>query len=184
MTSKITEPREFLPLFADSQDQEETFHQNDLIQLFPFGIGMGTEGTRPLLLLKDVTHELTLPVSVSPIEAGVSLTQSNLTNTSGVHHFAELLLQTLNMTARQCVFVQIKGPHQYVRIYLTGHANASSIRLRADEAMSLCQELKIPIFATRSFIQRSRTLMSETEGLAKNVQAIPQINHRPHPYVM
>lgn len=176
-------PRPF-PQFSESQDEEETFHQNDLVQLFPFGLELGVDASRPILLLKDAGHQLTLPVSISPIEAGVALTQANhAAPPAGVHHFAELLMQSLGIQALQCVFVQVKGAHQFVRIYLSGHAATNSLKLRADEAMSLCLHLKIPIFATRKFIDRSRMLVADAAP-GPNVQVLPQLQQRPHPYMM
>lgn len=172
--------------FVSSQDEEEVFHQDDLIRLRPFGVSMGTDSQRPFLLLKDEGQELTLPVAVSPIEAGVTLTQSNGgAAPAAVHRFSELLMNSLDIRPLQCVFVQVKGPHQYVRIYLSGHPRASSIRLRADEAMSLCLQLNIPMFATREFIQRSRTMAAELEELGKGLRQIPQIQKkRANTYMM
>ncbi|HWU44100.1 MAG TPA: hypothetical protein VN132_11700, partial [Bdellovibrio sp.] len=60
-------------VFANESQDEETFHQKDLIRLFPYGLSMATETSRPLLLMKDEAHQYTLPVAVSPIEAGVAL---------------------------------------------------------------------------------------------------------------
>lgn len=178
-----TQHMTFFPQFSNGHDEEETFHQDDLVQLFPFGLELGVDAARPILLLKDATHQLTLPVQISPIEAGVTLTQSNQgAPPAGTHHFVEMLMESLGIRPLQCVFVQVKGAHQFVRIYLSGHATANSLRLRAEDAMSLCLHLKIPIFATRKFIDRSRTLVAEP--LDKNVQVLPQLQQRPHPYMM
>ena len=45
--------------------EEETFHQKDLVQLFPYGLSVTTDVNRPFLLLKDETHEWTLPVGIT-----------------------------------------------------------------------------------------------------------------------
>lgn len=171
--------------FISSQDEEETFHQSDLVQLHPFGVSLGTDSNRPFLLLKDSTHEFTLPVALSPIEAGVTLVQSSQSGApTSPHRFTGLLLESMGVQAVQCVFVQIKGAHQYVRIYLKGHPKQNSIRLRGEEAMSLCLHLEIPIFATRGFIARSKILTAEIEGLGKGLRQIPQLNVKRHSYMM
>ena len=149
-------------IFAQQTQEEEVFHQNDLVRLFPFGLSVTTDASRPFLLLKDEAHLHTLPVAVSPIDAGVALSQSNRTTLESTpHKFTALLMQSLDVEIKQAVFVEIKGSHQYLRLYLSGHQNLSSIKLRADEAMSLCLYLGVPLFATRNFIGRSRVLSAE-----------------------
>lgn len=158
-------------IFAQPLLEEEVFHQNDLVQLFPYGLSVTTDVTRPLLLLKDEAHVYTLPVAVSPIDAGVALSQSNKTTLeSSPHKFTALLMQSLGVEVKQAVFVEIKGSHQYLRLYLSGNPQMSSIKLRADEAMSLCLYLDVPLFATKAFIGRSRVMSSELESGAQKSQ--------------
>lgn len=164
--------------FASSHPDEEVFHQEELIQLFPFGLSLQNDSERPFLLLKSKDESLTLPVAINPLEAGLTLNPDQGTGGSP-HRFTRLLLESLEIQALQCVFVQIRGAHQYVRVYLQGHPRTNSIKLRADEAMSLCLHLGIPIFATRRFMDRSRLMAAEIEGVGKGLKSIPQIRRRP-----
>ncbi|WP_415063700.1 bifunctional nuclease family protein [Bdellovibrio sp.] len=158
-------------IFAQQSQEEETFHQNDLVRLFPYGLSVTTDAARPFLLLKDEAHQYTLPVAVSPIDAGVALSQSNkMTLESSPHKFTALLLQSLGIEIKQAVFVEIKGSHQYLRLYISGHANMNSMKLRADEAMSLCLYLDVPLFATKNFIGRSKVMSTEVESGAQKLQ--------------
>lgn len=158
-------------VFANETQEEETFHQNDLVRLFPYGLSVTTDATRPFLLLKDEAHQYTLPVAVSPIDAGVALSQSNkMILESSPHKFTAIMLETLGIEIKQAVFVEIKGAHQYLRLYISGHPRASSIKLRADEAMSLCLYLGVPLYATKTFIGRSRVLSAELAGAAQKAQ--------------
>lgn len=162
--------------FSHSQEEEITFHQEELIQLFPFGVSLATDDSRPILLLKDEKCIHTLPVALNTLEAGVTLSQANKSVAPVTpHKFTELLMASMGVKAVQCVFVQIKGAHQFVRIYLSGHPGQNSIKLRADEAMSLCLHLGIPIFATLSFIGQSKVMTAEIRGKTET--------HN-HPYVM
>lgn len=171
--------------FTGGDGEEESFHQDELVQLFPFGVSFGADSHRPFLLLKDAGHEHTLPVALNPLEAGVTLTQANPAAVpASPHRFTEELMKGLGLEARQCVFVQIKGVHQFVRIYLSGHPSVPSIRLRADEAMSLCLHLGVPIFASKSFIGRSKVLSAEIEGLGRDMKKLPNLSDRRHPYMM
>lgn len=158
-------------VFSNETREEETFHQNELVQLFPYGLSVTTDASRPFLLLKDEAHQYTLPVAVSAIDAGVALSQNNkMILESSPHKFTALMLESLDIEIKQAVFVAIKGAHQYLRLYLSGHAQMSSLKLRADEAMSLCLYLGVPLYATKNFIGRSRVMNAEVEGGAQNIQ--------------
>lgn len=171
--------------FLSQKDDEEVFHQSDLVELKPYGLSVNTDQSRPFLLLKDVTQEITLPVAINPLEAGITLTQSAKNQLPlSAHKFSLLLLQSLDIQALQCVFVQVKGVHQFVRIYISGHPKTNSIKLRADEAMSLCLYLGIPIFATRDFISRSKVMAAEIQGLTQGLSQNPKLLHRQHEFLM
>lgn len=158
-------------IFAQQSQEEETFHQEDLVQLFPYGLSVTTDVARPFLLLKDEAHQYTLPVAVSPIDAGVALSQSNKSILhSSPHKFTAMLMESMGIEIKQAVFVEIKGSHQYLRLYISGHAKTNSMKLRADEAMSLCLYLGVPLFATKNFIGRSRVMSAEVESGAQKLQ--------------
>lgn len=171
--------------FASAPEGEEVFHQKDLVQLFPFGISISDDLNRPFLLLKDESHEHTLPVAIAPIEAGVTLSQNNKAKAPVTpHRFTEQLLQSLEIKVLQCVFVEIKGNNQYVRLYMSGHPYTNSIKLKAEEAMSLCLQLDIPIFASKKFISNSKILGSEFEGIKQGLNFNPNLLINNHPYIM
>ncbi len=45
----------------------------------------------------------------------------------------------------------------------------NSVKLRADEAMSLCLFLDVPLFATKNFIGKSRVMNTEVESSAQKI---------------
>lgn len=172
-------------LFNSQQDEKFNFDDDDLVELKPYGLSLNNENSRPFLILKDVLGENTLPVAVTQIEAGVTLSQSNQTQIATTPHaFLEKLLQSLDIQIERCVFIEIAGNHQYVRIFMTGHPKYQSIKVRADEAMSLCLHLKVSFFATKSFIQKSKimstTSMDETAHIVmqqRNVAIKKELLH-------
>jgi uncharacterized protein len=150
------------------------------IALFPVGITLAGEPNRPIMLFKDQNGENVLPVPVSPLEAGITLGQANrLSAPVTPHRVAELILAQLKMKISACRFVEIRQAHQYVLLELTGGAahtvsagagvvssaggSNSELKLRADEAVSLCLHLGVPFFATKTFIQKSRSMSMEVE---------------------
>ncbi len=157
-------------LFSRPQDERVDFEEKDLIELKPYGLSIANQAERPFLILKDTTGSYTLPVGISQIEAGMTLTQSSATQAPvAPHKFSELLLNSLDIKIDRCIFTEIKGLHQYVRMYMTGHSKYQSLKLKADEAMSLCIYLNIPIFATKDFIQKSKTMTVEVSELSKSM---------------
>ncbi len=163
-------------VFAQNAEEEEVFHQKDLIRLEVYGISLNPDPQHPVLILKDSTGAFVLSVLINPLEAGVTLTQSNKSIAPVTpHRFVQELIKSLNIEIVQCVFVQIKGSHQYVRLYLKGHPDLSSIKLRADEVMSLVLHLNIPIYASRLFIEKSRVLNLQIAGQLAAASSLPQL---------
>lgn len=172
-------------LFSKPQEERVDFDEKDLVELFPFGLSLSNDSTRPFMILKDKSKEMTLPVPINQIEAGLTLSQSNQDNAPvQIHKFSESLLLSLDIKLERCIFVEIKGVHQYVRLYMLGHPQYHSMKFRADEVMSLCLYLKVPLFATTSFINRSKLMSAEIIGLAQNAQNNPMVLVKHHHYLM
>lgn len=171
-------------VFEVSDSEEEVFHQSDLIQLFPYGLSVVPDANRPFLIMRDHDGEFTLPVFLNPLEAGVALTQSNKSIAPVTpHKFVVELLKSLDIRVLQCVFVQIKGPHQYVRVYLQGHPAMNSLKLRADEVMSFVLQLGIPVFATKAFINKSKLLSAHIEGLNRTMLKQNRLLQKNQPFI-
>ncbi len=175
--------------YAKVNDQEEVFRQSDLIRLQPYGISIAPQIDRPFLILKSEIKngepEHVLPVFLNPLEAGVTLTQSNRSVTPLTpHRFARELLKSLDISVLQMVFVQIKGSHQYVRLYMQGHPRLNSIKMRADEVMSLALEMNISIYATVAHIQNAKVLNAQLEGFSQDFIKKALNDQKNQPYIM
>lgn len=172
-------------LFTRPQDETINFDEKDLVELFPYGLSLTNDASRPFMILKDKTGEMVLPVPINQIEAGVTLTQSAQAATPvSTHQFSTKLLESLDIKLERCVFVEIKGVHQYVRLYMSGHPQYQSMKFRADEVMSLCIHLKVPLLATKNFINRSKVMSAEIVGLAQGVVNNPLLLTKAHQYLM
>lgn len=176
-------PQQIL-LYASGTEDEIVFHENDLIQVTPYGINLAEGVHRPFLILKDKAQSLSLPVAINPLEAGIILSYLNRTTPeSSPHSFLAQYLKLSQVTLLRAVFVQIKGTHQYVRIYLQGLPQVNSIKVRADEAMSLCIYFNIPIFSTIDFINASKVMSVEMEKSMKMMQITPEIHKKTTHYL-
>jgi hypothetical protein len=172
-------------VFLSEHFEEHKMSDDDLIKLVPYAISMTQDPTRPTLLMKDEKGEHTLPVALNPLEAGMTLSQANrsLAPTTP-HKVTEILLKSLDIKIERCVFVEIKGHHQYVRLFMDNHPQYGSVKVRADEAMSLCLHLNVEFFATPAFMRRSKVMSSEIAGLSQQLAANPAVLARTHEYLM
>lgn len=147
-------------VFTQVQDDKYDFYESDLVELKPFGLSLTNEMSRPFMIFKDLkTEEMTLPVPLTPIEAGVTLAQSTVNQVPiSPHRFLEMMLSSLDIKIEKCVFMEIKGLNQSVRLFMNGHPKYNSLKIKASEAISLCLHLKVPFFATREFIKKSKQM--------------------------
>lgn len=170
--------------FSSQHHEENRYKDEDLIKLKPYGISLTTDPQRPTLLLRDETGTHVLPVNLSPLEAGVTLAQSAKTQAPVTpHRVTEWLLDTLQIQISRCVFVEIKGAQQYVRLHFENHPSHGSLKLRADEVMSLVLHLNVEIFATQELMRKSKLLSAEIETLEQALKVSPSLLARPHEYI-
>lgn len=171
-------------IFQSEHFEEHKISEENLIRLFPYGITLTQVPGRPILLLKDEDGVHTLPVAINQLEAGVALQQSQIANLpTSPHNVTKVLLESLNIKIEKCVFVEIKGHHQYVRLSIEGHPTYGSLKFKADDVMSLCLHLNVPIYATKKIMKKSQTMSAELEGLAKGIEINPSVMMRTHEYL-
>lgn len=165
---------------ADLRSEEEW------IEVFPFGVTLAADEVRPIMLFRDLSKKLTLPVWLSPLDAGISLSQE-FQNSVPVtpHRLTQKILSHLGVGLECCLFVEIAGQTQMVELKFQGQPEKlQSLRHRADECISFCLFAKAKFFAPRWFIQRSRDLGAEIENMQKGLKIEPGIGQNQHPYMM
>lgn len=172
-------------VFQSQHFEEHKISEKDLIRLHPYGLSLGQDPARPMLLLRDDLGKYTLPVFLTQIEAGVALQQSNMQSLPTTpHRVTEILLESLSIKIEKCVFVAIKDHHQYMRLYFEGHPTQGSVKVKAEEAMSLCLHLNVPIYATPKFMNKSRVMSAELDGLTQGLTMNPAILTKTHQYLI
>lgn len=169
--------------FSTDHFEENSFNPEDLVQLKPHSLSLGQDPARPTLLLKSENGEHTLPVQVHPVEAGLTLNQSHKTNVFSPHRVTQLLMETLDITIEKCIFVEIKGSQQYVRLYFLNHPSHGSLKIKADEAISLCLYLGVKIYATPDFVNKSRILSADVAKIAAGVNLHPATWLKSHDFI-
>ncbi len=164
--------------------EENRFRMEDLVRLKPYGVTVGDTPQRPTLILKDESEMQVLPVPVTPLEAGLTVQQANLsTSPISPHRVCEKLLESLNLRIEKCVFVEIRNHLQYVRLYFEGHPSYGSMKVRADEAMSLCLHLGVPIFAAPQILKKSKIMQEENKMIMHDLRLNPGGLIKHHQYI-
>lgn len=171
-------------LFHQALDEKEPLLDQELIELAPYGLSIGHEMGQPVLVLKALKHDLTLPIPVNPLEAGITLAQSNKSIAPvSPHKATAALLKALGMRLDKCVFVEIKNSHQYVKLFVIGHPKVRTLKVKAEEVLSLCLYLEVPLYTTREFIARSRVMVAEIDEQRRDLLSNPKLLTKNHSYI-
>lgn len=152
-----------------------------LIELKPIGINVTGATSKPLLLLKDTTGELSMPLPISALDAGVLMQQTGKgTTLSSPHHITEQILNFAGLKFERCVFTEFKNNCLYCRLELQ---EEKALETKAEHAVSLCLYLNIPMFATRDLIWKARNQAAETQEHS-DLMIFQTAAIRPHHYLM
>lgn len=156
--------------------------KTEWIEMFPYGLVVSPEQTRPVMIFKDKQQARVLPVWLSPVDAGVAVSQSGGQQTdASPHRLTTTVLQNLGIKLERCFFKEIKGHYQIVELHFSGDERVSKIEARADEAISFCLNQNTQFFATIEFMDRCRVLEGELLSALMNVSK-KDVGNR-HPYL-
>ena len=194
------------PVKPQSPEALASASLEEMVELFPHGISVGTSLGRPVLVLKDKKGIDVLPVWMQPLDAGVALAELSHGSGSTPHAVVRRLFEVMNLKMESCVFSEVIGNHQFVDLSFSSpsvgasagvslEGSTSNIRLtrvRADEAMSFCLQARGKFLATREYMARCRSLDGDltqlenslNQGLLPELRTEMEISSKKHPYVM
>ncbi len=169
--------------------------KTDWIEMFPFGVVMGANQMRPVMVFKDKAERRVLPVWLTHIDAGIMLVQGqgSFIQEGAVvgtpHDVSMKILNELNLRVEKCLFKTMKNKKQWIEIHiqsLTPAENKSKtaqkafvIEAPAEDAISYCLRAGCRFYATIDYIEKSRVLEGEI-GITGGLTAQ---NLNPHPYI-
>ncbi|OFZ11419.1 MAG: hypothetical protein A2Z20_04895 [Bdellovibrionales bacterium RBG_16_40_8] len=167
-------------------------NKSEWIEMFPFGVAMGVNNVRPVMIFKDKAGKRVLPVWLSHMDAGLAVVQANSiyvrgTRSEGMpHEISFQILETLGIEIEKCLFKAVKGNHQYVDLHFKSKKEEkklpkglNKLEARADDAISFCMRSGCRFYATVDYIERSRVLEGEIVGM----QVSRAEGANPHPYI-
>lgn len=132
------------------------------IELEAFGITTGMDNVRPVMLFREKGGEATLPVWLSPLDAGIALTQHQPQAFMLSPHDVTLnLLSKLGVKLEVCHFREVKGNQQYVELIFSGSRKIKTMKVRADHAISFCMQAGVKFYCTRQYLEECRQVNAE-----------------------
>lgn len=167
----------------DSDENTKMDGPVEWIPIKPYGLSIGSNADRPLLLFKDFQEKHTLPVPLHPLEAGLSLVQSSQQRRPHSPHAAtKEIFNFLGLRLIKCYFSTIRGSHLMANLeFAADNALAEkllkekpALLMRAQNVMSFCLDAGAEFFTTKEIIKKSAVLnyRGELEPLDKELFAI------------
>ena len=138
-----------------------------MIELEPFGMTPGMDGGRPVMLFRQKDGDATLPVWLSPLDAGVALGQRG-TRLSGAspHDVSLNILNAIGLRVESCRFADVRGHQQYVELTFRGSRRLKTLKFRADHAVSFCLQARAKFYCTREYIEKCRDVDASLDRFA------------------
>ncbi len=157
---------------------------NELIQIVPYGLSIGNEMGPPVMIFKALDRDLTIPLMINALEAGVTLAQSNKSTVpSSPHKGTKQIFEAIGLKILKCIVIEVRGSSQYVRLVFDGIYANKSLKLKASDILSLCLHLEVPIYTTKEVAVRSRVLIAEVDEQKKQLLSNPTIVQNKHLYM-
>lgn len=129
------------------------------LEIFPYGMSVSPDGSRPILIFKDKSEKQVLPVWLSPLDAGLAIQVSPNSRMSHTpHELSYKILKDLGIKLKKCLFVEVKGQHQFVELHFEGSETLKKVKVRADDAMSYCLGIKPKFFCTLEHMKKCREI--------------------------
>jgi len=151
------------------------------IELEAFGVSAAMDGARPVMLFREKGGESVLPVWLSPLDAGIAITQHQpQVFMTSPHEVSLSILKTLGVRVKSVHFREVRGHQQYVELLLTGSRKIKSLTVRADHAMSFCLQAVAKFYCTKDYLEQCRQLDAEMGRMPPGSRLDDLERGRPH----
>ncbi|MGE3684565.1 MAG: bifunctional nuclease domain-containing protein [Bdellovibrionales bacterium] len=156
----------------------------DVIELEAAGLATGLDRARPVLLFREKGGESILPVWLSPLDAGIAVTQNHVQAFALSPHDVSLhAMKALGIRLESCHFIELKGNQQYIELKFAGSRRLKTLRVRADHAISFCLHAQARFFCSRKFLAECREVDAHIERLEVSLNHKPSVRKNTHPYL-
>lgn len=127
---------------------------SDFTELKPYGITFGMDPNKPLFIFKDLTETKVLSLPLSPLEAGIVLSQLNSAVTNSPHLWTEAAFKTFGLRISRSVFLGYMETQQWMRVEMEidGKAEDQSLQVNRFQFEGPVQEwLSLSLFHKAKF---------------------------------
>ena len=121
------------------------------------GLVMDPNTNTPILVLKDVEDETTLPIWIGLLEATAIATELEKIQFPRpmTHDLIRNLFDHLNVTVDRIEVSDLKNNTYYAMIYLRDHDSLSQIDARPSDAIAIALRMDAPIYVSTEVITRT-----------------------------
>ncbi|MDB2426137.1 hypothetical protein N9W41_01180 [bacterium] len=136
--------------------------QDEWVEIFPYGVTIGADEQRPVLIFKDETQRYILPVWISYQDAQFCAGMSH----RKINSPADISIKVLkgaDIHLEKCLFTDLKGQHQVVELIFAGESKIKNMILQADDVMSFCLTAQAQFFCTKEHMKRSQKIDAEIQ---------------------
>jgi len=134
------------------------------IEIHPYGVTMGADESRPVMIFKDDEGEHILPIWITPQEAHLCMSQvSGHTSSDSPHNMTFRYFEESHIEVEECRFVSIKGHNQYVDLHFRSLEGRKVLQGLARDMMSFCLHSDAKFYATADHMTQSRRATIDRE---------------------
>lgn len=163
-------------------DDQTTSKSEEWVELFPYGLAVGTLETRPVFLFRDESQDLVLPVWLKQKEAMDTLA-SAYGSTGSPHKGTEKIFGGLGIGIEKCQFTHLQGSTQFVELKLVQKEVPFIVKGRASDLLSLCLHQKAKFFAQKDFIHMSRNIDAKVFSEFSKNKSLNIVARKPTSYL-
>lgn len=133
------------------------------------GLALDPSSNTPILILKSVGGDLTLPIWIGLLEAAsIAMALQNVEFARPMtHDLFKAFLEAMNTRVEKVEVCDLKDNTYFARIYFAAPENSFSMDARPSDAIAIALRTKSPIFAEEDVITRS-SLAGEGPGVPED----------------
>lgn len=146
---------------ADSGSQDE-------VEMQIRGLMMDPVTNMPIVVLKDVTSDLVLPIWVGIFEANAIALELEKTATPRpmTHDLLQNLARSLNAQVNKIVVSELRDDTFYAVIWMDHAGETVTLDARPSDAIALALRWDCPIYVNREVLENSRQAAGNTQTIS------------------
>lgn len=131
-----------------------------MLQMTVTGIALDPFANTPIVILKDLDNDKTLPIWVGFMEASsIAMELEHTPRTRPItHDFIKNLLEKLKFKVTKIEITDLKDDIFYAKIYLKRDNEEHSVDARPSDAIAIALRTDSPILVNEEIIERSRDI--------------------------